>query len=185
MGGGFEQHGFGGARRQARPPKGADIKATARISLEDIAEGKVQVRFAQGKTLSVSIPAGAEDGQVIRLKGQGEAGPAGNGDAMITLALKPHTQFRKEGDDLRIDLPVDLADAVLGGKIRVPTLKGAVSLKIPSWSNSDQTFRLKNKGLPSKNGGNGDLLVALRIQLPEKPDEKLIGMMEASRLVKS
>lgn len=165
--------------RPSRPAKGQDIKALARITLEELATGKADVVIGPGRTVSVSIPPGTEDGQIIRLKGQGEpsaSGPAG--DALITIAIRPHKHFKRSGNDLRVDLVIPLVEAVLGTKARVPTLTGAVSLNIPAWSNSGNVFRIAKRGLPGKDGSVGDILVSLRISLPETPDPKLISLMK-------
>ena len=176
MGGGspFGQQGFGGQPRG--PQKSADVKVTARVTLEQIAEGKTEVKLGPNRSVSVSIPAGVEDGQVVRLKGQGEQGHL-PGDALVTIAIRPHKVFEPKGTSLRTDVPVDLDVAVLGGKIRVPTLSGAVSLKIPAWSNSGSIFRLKGKGLLQKDGTRGDLLAVIKIMLPEKGDDLLSELM--------
>jgi DnaJ-class molecular chaperone len=133
-----------------------------------------------GKDVEVKIPAGLTSGQTIRLKGQGWPGPAGAGDALITVAIAPHPVFTPDGADLRLDLPITLYEAVLGGKVRVPTLDGAVELNIPAETNSGRTFRLKGKGLKSKSG-TGDLLATVRIVLPEKSDAELKELMRTWR----
>ncbi len=169
-------------QRQAHPRRslrGRDIKAFARVTLEQLALGKADVKIGPERTVSVSIPAGTEDGQVIRLKGQGEQPPGGQpGDALVTIAIRPHKNFKRQGNDLRVDLPVDLDVAVLGGKVRVPTLTGAVSLTIPTWSGADSTFRIPRKGLHGKDGSVGDILVYLRLILPKDEDPELIALMK-------
>jgi len=167
--------GFAGARAEAagRPLKGDDLPVTIDVSLEEVAtQAKVRVTLPTGKTLDIQLPEGAIDGQQIRLKGQGQPGsPAG--DAIVTLAFKPHPQFRIEGADLRHDLSVSLEDAMLGGKLRVPTLEGAVDLNIPAGTTGAKAMRLRGKGLPAKGGGRGDLYVHPRITLPEGGDVEL------------
>ena len=176
FGGGFTQGPAG--RRPQRPVKGRDIKAFTRVTLEELAGGKSQVRLGPERTVAVSIPAGAEDGQVIRLKGQGEKSPAGpDGDALVTIAIRPHKHFKQQGDDLRIELELPLDEAVLGAKVRVPTLSGAVSLNVPAWSSSGRVFKIPKKGLPCKTGEAGDLLVSLRILLPKDKDDELVALM--------
>ena len=178
FGGQFQPGAQQGGRPQRQQPV-RDIKAFARVTLEELAAGKAQVSIGPNRTVSVSIPAGTEDGQVIRLKGQGEKALNGQvGDAMITISIRPHANFKPQGDDLRIDLPVGLDDAVLGAKVRVPTLTGAVSLNIPAWSNSENAFRIPGKGLPKKAGGNGDILVFPRLTLPREKSEELIQLMK-------
>ena len=178
FGGQFQQGAHPG-RRQQRPQPARDIKAFARITLEELAQGKSQVNIGPSRVVSVAIPAGTEDGQVIRLKGQGEKSPNGQaGDALITISIRPHANFKRQGDDLRVDLPIGLDDAVLGAKVRVPTLTGAVSLNIPAWSNSENAFRIPGKGLPKKDGGSGDILVFPRVALPKDKSEELIQLMK-------
>src|SRR4029077_16804229 len=131
--------------------------------------------------VEVKIPAGLDEGQQIRLKGQGNPGPRGrNGDLLISVLVAPHAFFKREGADLRIEVPVTLYEAVLGGKVRVPTLDGAVELAIPPGTSAGRTFRLKGKGLTSKNG-TGDLLASVRIVLPEKADPELDELMRKWR----
>ncbi|MBP0617066.1 DnaJ C-terminal domain-containing protein [Jiella mangrovi] len=160
--------GFSGARRGAS--KGADITADLTIDLDDIVRNeKVEVAFASGKKLAIRLPLGVEDGQTIRLRGQGQPAPAGGepGDAMITIRLAPHPRFKVEGRDLRLSVSVPLRTAVLGGRVEVETLDGRVALNVPAWTNSGKTFRFKGKGLTTKTGGRGDLFVKAEIVLPE------------------
>ena len=148
----FEPEDFGPRGR------GADVTADVTISLAEAAKGGARrVHLPNGKEVEVRIPAGLADGQQIRLKGQGQPGPAGAGDALITVTLAPHPHFKPEGSNLRVEVPVTLYEAVLGGKVRVPTLDGAVELNIPAGTSAGRTFRLKGKGLPAKQG-RGDLL---------------------------
>jgi DnaJ-class molecular chaperone len=130
--------------------------------------------------VDVRIPQGLADGQQIRLKGQGLPGPGAVGDALITVTIAPHPLFQREGANLRLDLPITLYEAVLGGKIRVPTLDGAVELAIPPGTSSGRTFRVKGKGLPMKRGV-GDLLATVRIALPEHGDPELEQLMRKWR----
>src|SRR5207253_11272666 len=141
--------------------------AALTVSLEDAVKGaEKRVRLPNGKELNVKIPAGVTAGQQIRLKGQGESAPGHRpGDVLITVSVEPHPFFKVDGSDLRIDLPITLYEAVLGGKVRVPTLGSAVELSIPKNTSSGRNFRLKGKGLPKANGGTGDLFVTTRIML--------------------
>lgn len=164
--------------RHASPPKGDDRKIALTVHLKDLATGKAPVRLDKDRTVNVTIPPEATDGQIVRLKGQGVEGPAGRGDVLITLSISDHPDFRREGSNLRVHVPVDLETAVLGGKIRVPTLGGAVALTIPEWSSSGSVFRVRGKGLPKKSGGNGDIFAVLSVQLPDEPDAKLIELMK-------
>ena len=134
-----------------------------------------RVHLPTGKEIDVKIPAGLADGQTIRLKGQGLPGPGGAaGDALITVHIAPHPLFERDGANLRLELPITLYEAVLGGKVRVPTLDGAVELAIPAGTSSGRTFRLKGKGLPAKDGA-GDLYATVRIVLPERSRRRARG----------
>ncbi|MBR1217910.1 J domain-containing protein [Bradyrhizobium sp. U87765 SZCCT0131] len=160
-----------------------DLSVTMTISLEEsVNGGEKRVRLPTGKELNVRIPKGVTSGQQIRLKGQGESAPGHPpGDVLITLSIAPHPAFKVDGEDLRVDLPVTLYEAVLGGKVRVPTLDGAVELSVPKNTSSGRTFRLKGKGLPKGRSGNGDLFVTLRIVLPDGADAELEALMEKWR----
>ncbi len=168
-------HAFGGGRgSQRRTPKGEDIAATLEVSLEDAASSaRVTAIFPGGRRLAVQLPAYVEDGQVIRLKGQGSPSIFGGepGDALVTLRLKRHPRFRVEGRDLHADLTVDLADAVLGAKVPFETLTGRVAVNVPAGSDSGKRFRLKGRGLPTRSGGRGDLYLHLQIRLPRNDTE--------------
>jgi DnaJ-class molecular chaperone len=165
---------------------GRDVTATLTITLEEAAKSaKKRVRLPTGKDVDVKVPAGLSSGQQIRLKGQGLPGPGGAvGDALVTVIVAPHAHFRPDGADLRLDLPISLDEAVLGAKVRVPTLDGAVELAIPSGTSSGRTFRLKGKGLPAKSG-KGDLLATVRIMLPDGKDPELEELMRKWRDGKS
>ena len=167
------------------PPRGGDIAAAATISLAEAAKGtKRRVQLPTGKEVEVKIPAGLADGQQIRLKGQGLAGARGRaGDVLITVTVAPHPLFERAGADLRLELPVTLYEAVLGGKVRVPTLDGAVELAIPPGTSAGRTFRLKGKGFPAKEG-TGDLFASVRIVLPEGSDPELEALMRKWRETK-
>jgi DnaJ-class molecular chaperone len=149
------------------------------VSLEEAVKGaEKRLRLPTGKELNVKIPAGVVAGQQIRLKGQGETAPGHPpGDLLITVGIAQHPFFKVEGSDLRLDLPITLYEAVLGGKVRVPTLGSAVELSIPKNTSSGRTFRLKGKGLP-KASGNGDLFVTTRIMLPDGNNAELEALMQ-------
>jgi DnaJ-class molecular chaperone len=171
----FEHADFGGASA------GRDVTVPVTISLAEAAKGGTRrVRLPGGKEVDVKIPAGLADGQQIRLKGQGQPGPGGIGDALITVTIAPHPLFTRDGANLRLELPVALYEAVLGAKVRVPTLDGAVELAIPAGTSSGRTFRLKGKGLPAK-GAPGDLFATVRIVLADKRDPKLDELMREWR----
>lgn len=179
--------GRGGGRRGGRgrggfAPRGANIQARLEIDLEEaILGGKRRIAFSDGRTLDVTIPKGAVDGQTLRLKGQGEPGPGGPGNALIELALRPHPIFRRDGDQLVMELSVSAPDAILGGKVQAATPEGPVTLSVPKGSNSGSILRLKGRGLASPHGGRGDLLARLVVTLPETPDVELERFAEAWR----
>lgn len=159
--------------------RGSDVRARLDIDLEEaILGGRKRIAFSDGRTLDVSIPKGASDGQTLRLKGQGQEGRGGAGDALIELKIKPHPVFRVEGADLVMDLPVSVPDAVLGGKVEAPTPEGPVQLSVPKGANSGQRLRLKGRGLAGAAGKRGDLFARLVVTLPETPDETLVAFAE-------
>ena len=173
---------MGGGRRgrgPARAAKGEDLSAAVTVSFDEAANGGTRrVVLQNGEQIDVKIPVGVKDGQVIRVKGRGGAGRGGgpNGDILLTVSVAPHPFMTRDGNDIRMDLPVTLKEAVLGGKVPVPTLTGAVSLSVPPNSNSGTMLRLKGKGIAAHGGeAAGDLYVRLVISLPEKPDESLKG----------
>jgi DnaJ-class molecular chaperone len=173
---------FSGRGRGGFASRGADVRATFEIELEDAILGaKKRISFSDGRSLDITIPAGAADGQVMRLKGQGSPGRAGAGDALIELSIRPHKVFRREGDNLVMDLPVSLPDAVLGGKVQARTPDGLVTLSVPKGSNSGSTLRLRKRGLTNSRGQRGDLLARLVVDLPTPPDERLIRFAEEWR----
>jgi DnaJ-class molecular chaperone len=199
-GGGFEDilnSMFGGAAaRGARPGGGTtfefdagglaldlDVSVSMTVSLEEAVQGvEKRVRLPTGKELNVKIPPGVVAGQQIRLKGQGESAPGHRpGDLLITVSIAPHPYFKVDGSDLRVDLPITLYEAVLGGKVRVPTVGSAVDLSIPKNTSSGRTFRLKGKGLPKPTGTAGDLFVTTRIMLPNGNDAQLEALMQKWR----
>ncbi|ADJ22796.1 chaperone DnaJ domain protein [Hyphomicrobium denitrificans ATCC 51888] len=134
-----------------------------------------QVTLPDGSVLDVSIPAGTRDGQTLRLRGKGSPGFNGGepGDALVEVEIRPHPVFTRKGDDIQVELQLPLADAVLGGKIKVPTIDGTVTMTVPKWSNSGRTLRLKGKGIKRADTLPGDEYVTLKIMLPEKPDPEL------------
>jgi len=164
---------------------GADVHASLTVTLPDAARGVTQrLRLPTGKDVDVKIPAGITNGQQIRLKGQGMAGQAGAGDVLITVSIAPHPLFALDGADIRLDLPITLYEAVLGAKVRVPTLDRPVEITIPAWTSSGRTFRLKGKGFPAKTG-RGDLLATIRIMLPDGSDSELEALMKKWQTDKS
>ena len=173
--------GARGARSRYEPDDlgvGADVHASLTVTLPEAARGvSERLRLATGKDVEVKIPAGITNGQQIRLKGQGMAGHGGVGDALITVSIASHPVFTLEGSDLRLDLPVTLYEAALGAKVRVPTLDKPVEVTIPPWTSGGRTFRLKGKGFPAKTS-RGDLLVTVRIALPERSDQDFDALMK-------
>ncbi|MEQ8349486.1 MAG: J domain-containing protein [Sneathiellaceae bacterium] len=171
---------FGQGRRERPNPfteRGADRTYAIRIGFLDSARGtKRRITLPSGKTLDVKIPAGIDSGQQIRLKGQGEAGPHGApaGDALIEVNVDAHAFFTRKGDDIHLDLPITLPEAVLGSRIRVPTIDGMVNLSVPKGSNSGTVLRLKEKGVPGdKAQRRGDQYVKLIVTLPDTADAEL------------
>lgn len=162
--------------------RGSDVRAKLEIDVEDtIRGGKKRIAFSDGRTIDVTIPKGAQEGQTLRLKGQGAPGRAGPGDAFIELVLGPHPIYRREGEVLVMDLPVTLYDAVLGGKVEAPTPDGPVQLTIPPGSNTGAKLRLKGRGLADSQGRRGDLFARLVVTLPDKADPELQAFAEEWR----
>jgi DnaJ-class molecular chaperone len=177
---------FGAASSRARrsgPQPGADVRLETSVTLAEAVRGsKSRVLMPDGREMEVSIPAGVRDGQVIRLRQQGQRSPTGGtpGDAFVTVHVLPDERFTIEGKNLRSRVPVRLDEAVLGGKVRVPTLDGAVEMTVPANSSSGRTLRLRGKGLPAADG-QGDQLVTLEIVLPPDPDPELETLMKKWR----
>lgn len=172
--------GFGrrSGAEAGRGGRAEDVAATVAVTLEQVAtRSKVRVDLPTGKTVELSLPPGVRSGQVVRLKGQGQRG----GDALVTVEFIPHPKFRAEGDALRLDLPISLDEAVLGAKVKIPTLDGPVTLTVPPGSSGGRSLRLKGKGLPRADGATGDLIVALRIVLPENGDAELTALAKRWR----
>ncbi|MBB3320114.1 DnaJ-class molecular chaperone [Rhizobium sp. BK181] len=167
----FSRRGRSGFRMS-----GADARYTMEVDFLDAINGGIrQVTLSDGQTLEIRIPPGARDGQTLRLRGKGGAGEGGAeaGDALIELHIRPHPFFRREGDDIRLDLPITLNEAVLGGKVKVPTPAGPVLAIVPENSSSGRTLRMKGKGVPRRSGTRGDVYATLKIVLPERPDTEL------------
>lgn len=176
-GGGGMGGGFGGFSQ-----RGSDTRARLEIDLEDaIRGGKRRIAFSDGRTIDVTIPKGAQDGQTLRLKGQGQPGRSGPGDAFIEIAIAPHPVFKREGEALVMDLPVTFYDAVLGGKVEAPTPDGPVNVTVPKGSNTGARLRLKGRGLADAKGGRGDLFARLVVVLPDAPDPALEAFAEEQK----
>jgi len=174
-GGGFS--GFGRGRPAPPPQKGADLAYRLPVAFEDAATLKEQrVTLADGKTVSIKLPPAVAEGARIRLAGQGQPGPGGQGDAIVTISVKPHRFFTRDGDNIRLDLPIALDEAALGAKVKVPTVDGPVMLAIPKGSTSGKVLRLKGKGFTGKNGQRGDQLATLMVDVPD--DAELAKFLE-------
>jgi len=165
--------GFGGFRQRAQPPqKGADIAYRLKVDFVDAAMLKPQrITLADGKTIDLKLPNGVEEGTKIRLAGKGQQGPGGAGDGIVTIAIAPHPFYRRDGKDIRMDLPVTLAEAVLGSKVKVPTPDGPVMLTVPKGSSSGKVLRIKGRGFTDKSGKRGDQLLNLEVSLPQADSE--------------
>jgi DnaJ-class molecular chaperone len=170
----------GGRRFSVR---GQDAQYRLEVDFLDAVNGtKTRITLPDGGPLDVTIPPGVADGQVLRLKGKGNPGmgEGGPGDALIGIAVRPHPVFTREGDDILIEVPITIDEAVLGGKIEVPTIAGRVFATVPPGSNTGQTLRLKGRGIKSKSGA-GDQLVKLSVVMPERIDDDLKAFAEKWR----
>jgi len=169
-------HPFGGAAQ----PEGT--RFSLEVDLPDAAVGaKKRITLPGGKSLDITIPAGISEGQTIRLKGQGGAGPGGTaGDALVEIKIRPHAMFKREGRDIHVELPIALGEAVLGGKIEVPTVHGPVTIAVPQGANTGSRLRLKGKGVAAtKKEAAGDQYVTLKVMLPKTPDPELEEFVKA------
>jgi DnaJ-class molecular chaperone len=167
---------FGRGGRGNIRMRGADVHYRLELDFMDaINGGKKQITLPDGSMLDVAIPPGTRDGQVLRLRGKGRPGLGGGsaGDALVEITVHPHPVFARKGDDIHVELPISLRDAVLGGKVKVPTPAGPVTMTVPKWANTGTVLRIKEKGVPRSNGSRGDEYVTLMITLPAKPDPKL------------
>jgi len=167
---------FGRSGGASRRRQGQDVRYHLDLSfLDAVNGGKQSIVLPDGTTLDVNIPPGTRDGQILRLKGKGRPAPGDGppGDALIGISVLPHPFFTRKGDDIYLDLPISLKEAVLGARIRVPTPAGAVTVAVPKWSNTGRLLRLRGRGVPRADGSKGDEYVKLILMLPEKPDPKL------------
>ncbi|QIG54284.1 DnaJ domain-containing protein [Altererythrobacter sp. BO-6] len=176
--------GFGSQRRPPPPQKGADIQYRLAVSFVDAAARKDQrITLADGKTIDLKLPAGVEDGTQMRLKGKGQHGPGGAGDGIVIVSVGSHPFYRRDGDNVRMDLPITLDEALNGAKVKCPTVEGPVMLTIKPGTHGGTVMRLKGKGWSTKTGGRGDQLVTLEIHLPDDPGElakRLEGWQDGS-----
>lgn len=162
--------------------RGQDSNFSMNVDLLDAINGTTtQIKLPNGPSLEVRIPPGTRDGQTLRLKGKGQPGRGGAaaGDALIEVHVLPHAFFQRDGDDIRIDVPITLSEAVLGGKINVPTPRGPVAVTVPENASSGKVLRLKGRGVPKRGGGHGDLYATLRIVLPDAADGALRRFVES------
>ena len=173
FGGGSSEFGsifddlFGGSSRRTPPPKGANVNYRLAVGFIDAATRASQrITLRDGATIDLKLPAGVETGTQMRLAGKGERGPGGTGDATVTIEIKSHAFFRRDGSDIRLELPVSLKEAIIGARVKVPTVDGPGMLTIPPGSSSGKVLRLKGKGFSRKDGTRGDQLVSLMIDLP-------------------
>jgi DnaJ-class molecular chaperone len=181
FGGGGRQGGRGGGFGPFSQ-RGSDVRAKLEIDLEEAIRGaKKRISFSDGRTIDVTIPKGAQEGQTLRLKGQGAPGRAGPGDAFIELVVAPHAIYRREGEALVMDVPITAYDAILGGKVEAPTPDGPVTLTIPKGANSGAKLRLKGKGMTDAQGRRGDLYARLIVTLPDGSDPELEAFAEQWR----
>jgi DnaJ-class molecular chaperone len=160
--------------------RGGDLQYRLEVDFLDAINGaNRRITLPDGSVLDVAIPPGTRDGQVLRLRGKGRAGLNGGppGDALVEIAVRPHPYFRREGDDIRLDLPISLTEAVLGAKIKVPTPTGPVTMTVPKDANTGTTLRLRGKGAPRSKSGRGDQYVTLKVMLPEQHDPELASFV--------
>lgn len=176
---------FGAGRRRGagsdRPrAKGADITYAMSVSFVDACLGtKQRVTLSSGKTVDVNIPPGTADGTKLRLKGQGQSSIGDSGDAIVEITVLPHLYFSRKDRDIYLEVPISLPEATLGANIKVPTLNGAVAVKIPAGANTGSLLRLKGKGIPALGATEaGDFFVRLKVVLPEKPESSLTEFIE-------
>lgn len=177
----FRRHG--GARQTVRA-KGRDVRYQLAVDFLDAVNGaKRRITLPDGKALDLTIPAGTREGSILRLKGKGGSGMGGGppGDALVEIGIKPHAIFRREGNDIIMDLPITVDEAVLGGKVEVPTISGRVSMSVPKGANSGDVLRLKGQGVKPARGAAGDQRVVLKVMLPEKIDPDLEAFMRKWR----
>lgn len=180
--------GFGGFGRGAPPQKGANVTYRLAVQFVDAATLAPQrITLQDGKTIDLKLPAGVETGTQMRLSGKGQQGPGGAGDAIVTIEVKPHAFFTRDGDNVLLDLPITLDEAVKGAKVKVPTVDGPVMLGVPAGASSGKTLRLRGKGFTGKTGQRGDQLVTLQIDVPadDPAIRALVESWQDSRAVRT
>jgi DnaJ-class molecular chaperone len=177
----FGRGGRAGGEFREFKMRGGDVSYTLAVDFVEAAKGaSKRLSFPEGRTLDVTVPPGTEDGAVLRLRGQGQPGVGGGpaGDALITISVTPHPFFRREGNDILVELPVTLTEAVGGARIKVPTIEGQVSMTVPPGSNSGTRLRLRGRGVAPRGGPAGDQYVTLRVVLPRQPDAELLEFIK-------
>ena len=181
-GGGRRGPFWGGDEDDSRTGRGRDINYSVSVSFIEAAAGaKRRVNLSNGKSIDVTIPPGTEDQQKLRLKGQGLSNPAGGspGDAIVEVLVESHPFFTRQDNDIHVEVPITIYEAVLGASIRVPTISGQVAVRVPAGANTGSILRLRGKGIPNaKSGTAGDQYVKLKVMLPEPPDSELARFME-------
>jgi len=161
--GGFS--GFGGTGGFGR---GADLETTVALDfVEAVRGGRKRVRLSDGRMVDIDVPPGTESGTVLRLRGMGAPGPGGRGDLHVRIEVRPHARFERRGKDIWVEVQVPLEVAVLGGRVRVPTVDGDVMLAVPAGSSSGTVLRLRGKGVPERTGARGDQFVRLMVEVPK------------------
>jgi DnaJ-class molecular chaperone len=169
------------SREQARRAPGPDLHYELHVPFLDAVNGATKtITLPRGGTLDVAIPAGVEDGQILRLRGKGapSAGEGPPGDALVQIVVEPHRYFTREGDDIHVELPITLNEAALGAEVRAPTTTGSVMLRVPKGSSSGDTLRLKGKGVRAR-GRTGDEFVTLKVVMPKPPDAELEAFLKS------
>jgi DnaJ-class molecular chaperone len=182
---------FGRQGRSNVRRRGSDVHYHLTLDfLDAIKGGKQQLTLPDGSSLDVSIPPGIRNGQTLRLRGKGRPGinSGSAGDALVEIEVLPHPRFERRGDDIHVEVPILFADAVLGGRISVPTPDGPVTMTVPKWSNTGKVLRLKGKGVPRPDNTRGDEYVTLKVMLPDKPDpdlERLVAQWRSTKAAPS
>ncbi len=181
----FQRTGRGGGNRGSRQMRGQDLRYQLPVDFLDAVNGaKRRVTMPDGKTLDIAVPPGTRSGQTLRLKGKGMPGMNGapDGDALVEIQVGGHPLFERDGDDIVVELPISIDEAVLGGKVAVPTITGKVNITIPRGASSGQTLRLRGKGVPAgRNRAAGDQRVKLKIVMPPEIDDDLETFMTSWR----
>ncbi|WP_088347005.1 MULTISPECIES: DnaJ C-terminal domain-containing protein [Rhodomicrobium] len=172
---------FGRTGSAPFPSRGRDVRYRLDVDFLDAVNGAAQrLSLPGGDTIEVNIPPGTRDGQILRLRGRGDPGPDGRrGDMLIEIEVRPHPSLTRRGENIHVEVAISLSEAVLGGRIKVPTPTGSATVRVPKWSNTGSTLRLKGKGVRRADGSRGDEYVKLRIMLPERPDPDLEAFVAA------